>query len=177
MLRRSLIIMPFIGLGILGSSTLYAMESGGYSEFQKLMFTPLSILTQKAAETFRSEDQRANSPTLPGSQDIAALLTGKARVSPSYDSKSIAYRIAAQQPELLSKQECYSGTPEHRSVLDCLKASSALSATLAGSAPDPVCVTEAILIFLWSQMGAAPGDMSGAIRALYDPSINEPPPF
>lgn len=177
MLRRSLIITPLLGIGILGSSTLYAMESGGYGEFQKLMLTPLSVLTEKAAETFRSEDQRSRSTNEPDSQDISDILAGKTNASPSYDSKSIAYRIAAQQPGLLSQQECYSGTPEHRSVLDCLKASSTISATLAGATPDPVCVTEAILIFLWSQLGATPGDMNGAIRALYDPSINEPPPF
>ena len=177
MLRRSLIITPIIGLGILFSSTLYAMEGGSYGEFQKLMFTPLSVLTEKAVETFRKEDQHSRSANAPGSQDLAGILSGKTSVSPSYDSKSIAFRIAAQQPELLSKQECYSGKPEHRSVLDCLKGSSTISATLAGSTPDPVCVTEAILMFLWSQLGATPGDMNGAIRVLYDPSISEPPPF
>ena len=176
MLRLSLIIAPLIGLGILGSSTLYAMESGGYSEFQKLMLTPLSVLTEKAAETFRGEDQRAVATVVPGSQEVTNLLTGKS-ASPSYDSKSVAYRIAAQMPELLSKQECYSGTPEHRSVLDCLKVSNTISASLAGSIPDPTCVTEAILIFLWSQLGASPGDMNAAIRMLYDPSVGEPPPF
>ena len=177
MLLRSLIIIPVLGLSILRISTVYAMEGSGYGEFQKLMFSPLSVLTEKAAVTFRSEDQRSRSSIAPGSEDISDLLAGKSSASPSYDSKSIAYRIADQLPELLSKQECYTGTPAHRSVLDCLKASNTVSATLSGSAPDPVCVTEAILMFLWSQLGATPGDMNGAIRVLYDPSISEPPPF
>jgi len=156
-----------------------AMDSADYGEFQKLMQTPLQTLTEKAGAIFA---QKYPQPA----KDNAQLDGGNhpGRCSTEFDfnnaSINIAYCIAGKKPELLAGYPCYNPVCEQlgfANLAGCFFTNGKVGDYSLHASSIDTCVSEATLIFLWDDMGASHGEIIGALRFLFDPSVHETNPI
>jgi hypothetical protein len=156
-----LLLCPIVFL----TSPVSAMDGGEYGEFQKLMLEPLDSLTDKADLILKQKYEKKPNEIIP----FFAMTN-----QPSY----VAYRIAALKPGLLAGFECYDRCEgrELRNLLECFYKDGVPGNFVDLAASCPVCYGEAISIFLWNEIGLAPGAIIGGLRFLYDPTLRETPP-
>lgn len=158
--------------GTLGD--LQAME-GDYGEFQKLMTTPLRVLTERANSILM---QKYEDNQFGGSPEIAAMLHGLPQFAMTNPTVTAAYRIADKRPDLLTGYACYDSSCEernYRNLLDAFLIKGEAGKYNSHAASCTTCCSEAILILLWNEIGATPGDINGGLRYLFDPSVHESP--
>jgi hypothetical protein len=156
-----------------------AMDATDYGEFQKLMQTPVRILADKAETILadKYENMRSSILTPPSSQ---LQLSGLPAFATTNRTVNIAYRIAAKKQRLLAGYSCYDPACESlelRTLLDCFYSWNNPGEFAEHAAKIDTCRTEALLVFLWSEFGAKPGDIEGALRFMFDPSVHESQPI
>ncbi len=175
--KKSLYAAALFSLTVTGPAG--AMDSADYGEFQKLMQTPLQTVTEKAEAVFvKKYPQPA---------------TGSARLDKEYQhgpcstefdfnnaSINIAYCIAGKKPELLAGYPCYNPVCEQMgfaNLAGCFFTNGKAGDYSLHASTIDTCIREAILIFLWDDMGASNGEITGALRFLFDPSVHETNPI
>jgi hypothetical protein len=162
---RSLIAAVFGMLAFSGVAN--AMDSAGYGEFQLLLQSPLPDLTTKAealmARKYEATAATKNDP-------------------PEFDFQNrtinIAYQIAVKKPKLIAGHLCYDPACENlhlANLAECFFTGGQVGDYSLLAVSIEACSREAILIFLWSELGAGPGEIDGALRFLFDPSVHEGP--
>jgi hypothetical protein len=164
---------------LLLTAPLFAMDAGQYTEFQRLMTTPLPDLIEKAERIFDLFDgkfQGNNYDIYAQSPIIASKYPDMPHFATSNPQARIAFRIAVKRPELLISHAGYCENLRLRNLLDCFIKGDAAVTFNEAAATCPACYQEAILIYLWTNLGATHGEISGFLRLMFDPSLNEPPP-
>ncbi len=189
---RRLVFTVLMHIIVLHSQPLLAMDAGEYGEFQQLMQTPINVLTDKAAKILETKhgctELSASGFTKRTDPLIDNLFDANSSTEPVNDLPSfahtnrtthVAYLIAVKLPDILAAQPCYCSCEGkgHRNLLDCFLKDGKPKAFNDHASSCPACCSEAILIFLWSELGASHSEISGALRLMYDPSVSEPPPF
>ncbi|WP_243375119.1 hypothetical protein [Geotalea sp. SG265] len=153
----------------------FAMDTGQYQEVQKLMQAPSGILAKKASEILRQKYEIADFALHNGADDGALPFKALPDFVTSNPTSYTAYRIAVLRPELLSRQQCYCDRKDHPTLLQCFLISDKPLIYNDHAATAPVCIRESLLVFLWSESGISPGEITGYLRFLFDPEINQPP--
>ncbi len=174
-MRRLITILALALSQLIYLLTPVQAMDGGYGEFQRLMTTPLRVLTEKANRILL---QKYDDNQFGGSPEIAAMLNCLPNAAINNPSAAVAYRIADKRPDLLASHTCYDPSCEERKYRNLLDAF--LKTATPGNYNDhaascPTCYSEAILIFLWSETGASQDDINGGLRYLFDPSVHESP--
>lgn len=169
-------VFPVVNLCIttLLAAPLWAMD-GDYGEFQKLMSTPLRVLTERANSVLM---QKYEDNQFGGSPEIAAMLHGLPDFAMTNPTVTAAYRIADKRPDLLAGHTCYDPSCDerkYRNLLDTFLINGEAGKYNRHAASCTTCCSEAILIFLWNEIGASPGDINGGLRYLFDPSVHDSP--
>jgi hypothetical protein len=155
-----------------------AMDTGQYGEIQQLMQTPLADLTEKAAQLLDSQYHVEELALFYGSLEDPLPFNGKPGFVFTNKSTHVAYRIAILKPQLLAQYPSY-GTcdqQEYRNLLHCFFKDGKIGAFNDAAANCPTCYHEAILVFLWTELGVVPNEVIGFLRLMFDPSVLEPPP-
>jgi hypothetical protein len=160
---------------ILVSHPAAGMEGGDYGEFQRIMLLPLEKQVERAdgilKQKYETSSSAASYENYMGYAIPFFVMTS--------DASFAAYRIAAVKPRLLARYEVYDGCDGVRpnNLLECFLKEGRPGAYIDLAASCPVCSGEAISIFLWDELGAAPGQIVGGLRFLYDPSLRETPSY
>jgi hypothetical protein len=151
------------------------MDGGSYGEFQRIMLLPLDKQVERADAILKQKYET--------SSDAASYSNYMGYAIPFFvmtnDASFAAYRIAAVKPLLLSRYEVYDDCDgvKPKTLLECFLKDGKSGEYIDLAASCPVCSGEAISVFLWDEMGAAPGQIVGGLRFLYDPSLRESPSF
>ena len=156
-----------------------AMDPADYGEFQKLMQTPLQTLTEKAEAIFAKKYPH---PTEGSVQTDADRHPGRCSTEFDFNNAgiNIAYCIAGKKPELLAGYPCYNPVCEQLGIANlagCFFTNGKVGNYSLHASTIETCISEAILIFLWDEMGARHGEINGALRFLFDPSVHESHPI
>jgi hypothetical protein len=143
------------------------MDSADYGEFQKLMQMPLPILADKTKTILARKYALPDVPNDSSSEFDFGNRT-----------INLAYHVASKKPELLAINRCYSATCENLQLPNL--ATCFFNQGRAGdysllAARDDICCREALLIFLWNDLGASQNTIDGALRLMFDPSVSEAP--
>ncbi|MBI1921028.1 MAG: hypothetical protein HYS23_08110 [Geobacter sp.] len=178
-MRRLIIIAITLCAPLLLAAPLPAMDSGHYGEFQQYLQLPVSKLAEKASQTLDEQEDWIASPAFNPADELSLFRN----TLPEYVFKSApiytAYRIATKKPDILRRYPCYCGCEEqnHTDLLHCFLKDGKAGAYEPHASTCPTCVGEALLVFLWTELGATYGEITGALRLAFDPSVHEPPPF
>jgi hypothetical protein len=152
-----------------------AMDAGQYQELQKLMQTPVRVLADRASAIIREKYEIADFAIHNGADDSALPFNSLPEFVTRNQADYTAYRIATLKPELLEQQRCYCQRHDHTNLLQCFLASSKPLIYNDHASREPVCVSEALLTFLWTEMGATTADVGGYLRFIFDPQLNQSP--
>lgn len=151
------------------------MDGGGYSEFQRIMLMPLDKQVDLAdailKRTYESQPDASSYGNYMGYAIPFFSMTNLASFA--------AYRIAAVKPKLLSRYEVYDDCEgiKPKNLLECFLTDGKPGEYVDLAASCPVCYGEAVSVFLWDDMGAAPGQIVGGLRFLFDRSTREGAPY
>lgn len=160
------VIAACLGLLTL-SGTANAMDAADYGEFQRLMVAPLPTLTDKAeAIMARKYDTVVATKNDPPEFDF------------NNRAINIAYKIAVKKSALIASHLCYDPACENlhlANLAECFFNGGQVGDYSLLAVSIEACSREAILIFLWSELGAGPGEINGALRLMFDPSVHEGP--
>ncbi len=165
-MRRNILLTALCGSLFIGGPAK-AMDSADYGEFQKLMQTPMSQLADKTKTIM---DKKYALPNLPND--------GSSEFDFGNRTINLAYHVARKKPELLATHHCYSATCDNLqlpNLATCFFNQGRVGDYSLLAASDDICCREALLIFLWNDLGASQNTIDGALRFMFDPSVHEPP--
>lgn len=155
-----------------------AMDSADYGEFQRLMQLPIQTLTEKAEAIFAKKyPHPAESSVQPDADRPGSCST---EFDFNSSSINIAYCIAGKKPDLLAGYPCYDPVCERLGLANlagCFFTNGKAGDYSLHASTIDTCIREAVLIFLWNEIGASHGEINGALRFLFDPSVHEAHPI
>ncbi len=178
-LRRTLVILVTICYALLyNSATTHAMDASTYGEIQQLMQTPLRILTEKATALIKDKYENLDFALFNGADDGSLPFNALPEFVTVSRTVYVAYRIAMLKPELLASHTCYSPCDDKQSknLLHCFFRDGNRKKFSEQASTCSPCSSEAILIFLWNELGADHGEINAYLRLMFDPALQEPPP-
>ncbi len=150
---QSKITAIVLALVLVSSSTpAFSLSGDQQKEFDRILDLPVATLTEEAGALLEKKypDENWDSYKFP-----KYVFTN--------DSVEVGYMIAVKVPELLKKSQCYCFCEAmgHENLLHCFwKKGKAGKKLDAHGADCKVCWIQAMLAFLWKEMGASDEDIS-----------------
>jgi hypothetical protein len=165
-MRNSVVyFVVLVGL-LLGEGPCNAMDAS-YGAFQQVMVMPIGQQADKADAVLKAKYERPSRTE--GSQEYMGYgelpLYAMTRW-PTY----VAYRIAAQKPELLAAYDYFGtcGDRKLRNLLECFLKNGEPGNYIDLAVSCPICYNEAISVFLWNEIDVPPDDIKAGLQLLYD---------
>ena len=150
-----LIVLFMVGIGLTGA----AFSAETEKEFGKIMKMKEKELTSRAKEALRKKYPEENWEQYKFPKYVYTS-----------DAVQAGYKIAVKAPELLAKFPCYCFCEEmgHKNLAYCFLEKGVADGKFDDHASScNICVTQAMMAFLWVEIGAAEGEMQKAMKQMY----------
>ena len=153
-----ILTLVLVSVGL--STQVFAMDRNQEEEFTRILKMPLTELTEYARNTLKKRYPE---------ESWAAYRF------PDYvftnDSAETGYKIAVKRPELLAKFPCACACnlAGHKNLLDCFLKNGKPGAYDKHASFCTICYTQAMLAFLWAELGATDHEMLEGMKKRFAP--------